>query len=339
MCDIITIMEKYTHKQGKLEARVNIMKIVILDASALNPGDLSWDSFKELGEVTVYQRTEPHQTVERAKDAQIVITNKVVIGKEELSMLPECRYIGILATGYNVVDIEEAARRGIAVTNVPAYSTDSVAQLVFALLLENEHRVSRHNALAHSSWSSHDMFCLYESPLYELCGKTFGIFGYGSIGKATAKIAKAFGMRVLVYSRTKKDDDTVEWVDRETLFKESDYLSLHCPLNAETEKLICEDSISLMKRSAVIINTTRGGTVDEAAVAKALHEGRIRAFLADVLSTEPPKSDNPLLFAPNCIITPHIAWATIEARGRLMKEAYLNALAFTKGEKRNVINM
>lgn len=315
------------------------MKTVILDAKALNPGDLSWDDFKTLGELEVYEKTAPDEVVERAKDAEIVITNKVVIGKAEMEQLPKCRYIGVLATGYNVVDIEEAKKRGIAVTNVPAYSTDSVAQLVFALLLENEHRVARHNELSHGTWEKHDMFCLYESPLFELSGKTFGIFGYGSIGMAVAKIANAFGMRVLVYSRTKKDDNTVEWVDKETLFKESDYLSLHCPLTPETDKLINSDTIGLMKDGAVIINTTRGGTVDEQAVADALKSGKLRAFLADVLSTEPPKSDNPLLSAPNCIITPHIAWATIEARSRLMKEAFLNAKSFTKGKKRNVINL
>lgn len=315
------------------------MKTVILDAKALNPGDLSWDDFKTLGELVVYEKTAPDEVVERAKGAEIVITNKVVIGKSEMEQLPECKYIGVLATGYNVVDIEEAKKRGIAVTNVPAYSTDSVAQLVFALLLENEHRVARHNELSHGAWEKHDMFCLYESPLFELSGKTFGIFGYGSIGMAVAKIANAFGMRVLVYSRTKKDDNTVEWIDKETLFKESDYLSLHCPLTPETDKLINSNTIGLMKDGTVIINTTRGGTVDEQAVADALKSGKLRAFLADVLSTEPPKSDNPLLSAPNCIITPHIAWATIEARSRLMKEAFLNARAFTQGEKRNVINL
>lgn len=315
------------------------MKIVILDAKALNPGDLSWRDFEALGEVTVYPKTAPCEVIERAKDAEIVITNKVVIGKSEMEQLPLCRYIGILATGYNVVDIEEASKRGITVTNVPAYSTDSVAQLVFALLLENEHRAARHNKLAHTAWADHDMFCLYESPLYELSGKTFGIFGYGSIGMAVAKIANAFGMRVLCYSRTKKDDNSVTWVDKETLFRESDYISLHCPLTPETDKLINGDTIALMKDGAVVINTTRGGTVDEAAVADALKTGKLRAFLADVLSTEPPKKDNPLLSAPNCIITPHIAWATIEARSRLMKEAFLNAKAFTDGEKRNVIEI
>ncbi|MBE6705378.1 MAG: D-2-hydroxyacid dehydrogenase [Ruminococcaceae bacterium] len=315
------------------------MKTVILDAKALNPGDLSWDDFRTLGELDVYQRTDPQDVVKRAKCAEIVITNKVVIGKNEMEQLPECKYIGILATGYNVVDIEEASKRGITVTNVPAYSTDSVAQLVFALLLENEHRVARHNELSHGAWEKHDMFCLYESPLFELSGKTFGIFGYGSIGTAVAKIANAFGMRVLCYSRTKKADDTVTWVDKETLFRESDYLSLHCPLTPLTDKLINNDTIALMKKSAVIINTTRGGTVDEQAVASALSEGRIRAFLADVLSTEPPKPTNPLLKAPNCLITPHIAWATIEARSRLMKEAFLNAQAYTEGKKRNVIEI
>ena len=313
------------------------MKIVILDAKALNPGDLSWRDFESLGEVTVYEKTAPEEVVERSRDAEIVITNKVVIGKAEMELLPSCKYIGVLATGYNVVDIEEAKERGITVTNVPAYSTDSVAQLVFALILESEHRVARHNILAHENWANHDMFCLYESPLFELCGKTIGIFGYGSIGMATAKIAKAFGMRVIVYSRTKKDDDTVEWVDKETLFRRSDYLSLHCPLTPETDKLINAETLALMKDGSVLVNTTRGGTVDEKAVADALRSGKLRAFLADVLSTEPPKSDNPLLSAPNCIITPHIAWATIEARSRLMNEAFLNAKAYTMGEKRNVI--
>ncbi len=314
------------------------MKIVILDASALNPGDLSWENFEKLGDVTAYARTSPEEVIERVQGAQIVITNKVVLGKKELSEMPDCKYIGVLATGYNVVDIEEAARRGIAVTNVPAYSTDSVAQLVFALLLECEHRVARHNELAHEKWSDCPIFCLYESPIYEIAGKTFGIFGYGSIGTKVAKIANAFGMRVIVCSRTRKDDDTVEWVDEETLLRESDYLSLHCPLTEKTEKFINAERISMMKDGAVIINTTRGGTVDEQAVADALSCGKLRAFCADVLSSEPPQKDNPLLLAPNCIITPHIAWATIEARTRLMTEAFENAAAFVRGEKRNVIN-
>ncbi len=313
------------------------MKIVILDSSALNPGDLSWEQFETLGEVDIYTQTLPEQLKERVKDADVLITNKVVLGKEQMDYIPNCKYIGVLATGYNVVDIEETKKRGITVTNVPAYSTASVAQLVFALLLENEHRVAHHNELAHEKWASHDIFCLYESPLYELCGKTFGIFGYGEIGRATAKIANAFGMKVIVYSRTKKDDTSVEWVSQKELFERSDYLSLHCPLTPETDKLINEERLALMKKDAVLINTTRGGVIDEEAVAKALKNGNLRAFCADVLSTEPPKKDNPLLSAPNCIITPHIAWATIEARTRLMNEAFLNLLAFTKGEKRNVI--
>lgn len=313
------------------------MKIVILDSRALNPGDLSWEQFETLGKVDIYPQTLPEQLRERIKDADVIITNKVVLGKEELDFAPSCKYIGVLATGYNVVDIEETKKRGITVTNVPAYSTASVAQLVFALLLENEHRIARHNELAHTKWASHDLFCLYESPLFELSGKTFGIFGYGAIGMAVAKIANAFGMKVIVYSRTKKDDNTVEWVSEKELFERSDYLSLHCPLTPETDKLINEERLAIMKKDAVLINTTRGGVIDEPAVAKALKNGRLRAFCADVLSSEPPRKDNPLLMLDNCVITPHIAWATIEARTRLMTEAFLNLLSFTKGEKRNVI--
>lgn len=314
------------------------MNIVILDAKALNPGDLSWKKFKSLGNLSVYQNTKPSDVVKVAKDAEIIITNKVVIGKNELELLPKCRYIGVLATGWNVVDVKEASKRKITVTNVPAYSTNSVAQLVFALILESEHKVSKHNDLAHNVWQNHDMFCLYQPPLFELYGKTFGIFGYGSIGSAVAKIANAFGMNVICCSRTPKNDNSVKWVDIETLFRESDYLSLHCPLTAETEKLVNSQKLSLMKKSAVLINTTRGGTIDEEAVANALKHGDLRAFLADVLSTEPPNPNNPLLNAPNCIITPHIAWATIESRTRLMNEAFENVKAYIEGNQRNIIN-
>lgn len=312
------------------------MKIVILDGHALNPGDLSWETFEKLGDVSLYESTTPDEIADRVCDAEIVITNKVPIGERELSFMPRCRYIGVLATGYNIVDVEAAHKAGIAVTNVPAYSTDSVAQLVFALLLEFEHKVSRHDALSHSgAWSDCGCFCLYEPPLVELAGKTFGIYGYGSIGSAVAKIAAAFGMRVLAYSRTKKPDAPVEWVGEEELFRRADYLSLHCPQTKETVGLLNAKRLSWLKPGAVVINTARGGLVDEEAVRDALEEGRLRGFLADVLSTEPPKKDNPLLHAKNCLVTPHIAWATTEARKRLMQVSADNLKAFLEGREQN----
>ncbi len=313
------------------------MKIVILDSSALNPGDLSWEGFEKYGQVTAYPNTAPGELLSRAEGARVLITNKVVLSGGTLRNLPECKYIGVLATGYNVVDIDAAKSLGITVTNVPAYSTKSVAQLVFGMLLECEHKVSYHARLGREEWKDNDIFCMYRGTLHEIYGKTFGIFGYGEIGRETAKIANAFGMKVIVYSRTKKDDETVEWVKKEELFKRADYLSLHCPLTPDTEKLINPHTLSLMKEGAVLINTTRGGTVDERAVAEALDSGKLRAFCADVLSSEPPKADNPLLSAKNCIITPHIAWATIEARERLMNEAVENLSAYLRGEKRNCI--
>lgn len=317
------------------------MKIVILDGYTLNPGDLSWEPWKELGEVTVYDRTSPSEVRERAKDADILITNKVVIDEGTIEALPNLKYIGVLATGYNVVDIEAARKRGIVVTNIPAYSTMSVAQRVFALLLAVTDR-PEHYAIevSEGQWSSSRNFCFWDTNLVELAGKAFGIVGYGNIGAAVAKIAMAFGMKVMAY--TSKDESRlpagVTKVSLEQLLESSDIISLHCPLTDSTRHMINSHTISRMKDGVILINTGRGPLVDENAVAAALHNGKIYAFCADVLSTEPPSADNPLLSAPNAFITPHTAWATKEARIRLMDIAFHNLRQFLGGTSLNQVN-
>jgi len=318
------------------------MNIVILDAFTSNPGDLSWDGLAQLGSLTVYDRTRPDETVERAKDAEIVLTNKTVISEDVMSKLPKLKYIGLLSTGTNVVDLKAAQRRGITVTNVPAYSTDSVAQLVFALLLELCMKTSLHNQAVHDGeWVRSVDFCFTKSPITELAGKTMGIIGYGSIGRKVAQIALALGMKVAVYSRTKKDNftgDGIRWLDFPDLLEQSDVVTLHCPLTEETKGLINKETIGRMKSTAYLINTARGPILDEAAVADALNSGRIAGAGMDVLSTEPPSPDNPLLTAKNCIITPHIAWATKEARVRLIDIAASNVKAFIEGKSVNVVS-
>lgn len=318
------------------------MKIVVLDGYGLNPGDLSWAELEKLGEVTVYDRTSPKDLLSRAKEAEILLTNKTVIDRESISQLPELKYIGVLATGYNVVDIEAARSRGITVTNIPAYSTDSVAQIVFALLLaitnEVEHYTSDNRA---GRWSRNADFCYWDSPLIELSGKTFGIVGLGHIGSKVARIASAFGMNVIAFTSKNQDElpsGIMKAESLESMLRESDVVSLHCPLTETTRQMINATTLSEMKPSAILINTGRGQLVDENALADALNNGVLRGAGVDVLSCEPPESDNPLLYARNCYVTPHIGWATVEARQRLMNIAVKNVADFINGIPSNVVN-
>ena len=320
--------------------KLSDMKIVILDGYTANPGDLSWKGLEELGTLTVYDRTRPEETVARAADAEIVLTNKVIISREVMVQLPQLKYIGVLATGYNVVDINAAHERGIIVTNVPAYSTESVAQMVFAHLLNVSNRVDHYATQNRQQrWSRNDDFCYWDYPHIELAGKTFGIVGLGNIGRRVAEIAIAFGMQVKAL--TSKSADTlpagIVKADIEELLATSDVISLHCPLTDSTHHLINQKSLQLMKSSAILINTGRGPLVDDQAVASALAEGQLAAFCADVLTEEPPQADNPLLSQPNAFITPHIAWATQEARTRLLQVAISNIKAFLNAKPQNVV--
>ena len=317
------------------------MNIVVLDGFALNPGDLSWEKLHTLGNVTVYERTPAELVEERAREAEIVLTNKTLLFKDTLKKLPKVQYIGVLATGYNVVDLDYARERGITVTNVPAYSTESVAQMTFALLLELCLSVGQHNqAVKEGEWCRSKDFCFWKSPLTELSGKTMGIIGFGSIGQRVAEIALAFGMKVLVCSRTKKDyvRENLEWTSLDLLLKNADVVSLHCPLTDKTRQIIDKNAIEKMKQGALLLNTSRGPLLQDEAVADALNEGKLGGAAMDVLVEEPPKADNPLLSAKNCIITPHVAWATKEARGRLMDIASANVKAFLEGKPQNVVS-
>ncbi len=312
------------------------MKIVILDGYTCNPGDLSWAPFEKFGEVTAYESTEPNQVLERCEGAEIVISNKTLLPRETLKRLKGVRYIGLLSTGYNVVDIKAAEDLGIPVSYVPAYSTNAVAQHTFALLLELCNHVGAHaTAVRAGDWESCRRFCFWNAPLTELYGKTFGIFGLGSIGSAVAKIADAMGMRVIYYSRTPKDV-AYTYVSKEELFSQSDVLSLHCPLNDQTYRLINKDTLSLMKPTAFLINTTRGDVVEEADLADALNEERLAGAALDVLCQEPPTAGSPLLRAKNTVITPHLAWAAKETRSRLIDWAAENLEAFLNGHPQNL---
>lgn len=318
------------------------MKIVELDGYAANPGDLSWDGLKQLGELTVYDRTAPQDVLERARGAQVILTNKVLITAELMDQLPELRYIGVLATGYNVVDIPAARRHGIVVTNIPAYSTMSVAQMVMAHLLNITNRVALHSeAVKQGEWQNCKDFTFSLTPQIELDGKTFGIVGLGNTGTATACIAQSFGMRVLAYSSKDRKVLMKMGIEKaesyEQLFRQADVLSLHCPFTEETRHLVNAERLSLMKPTAILINTGRGPLVDEAALAQALNEGRIMAAGVDVLEEEPPRKGSPLIGAQNCFITPHIAWATKAARERLMNIAVANVKAFLNGTPQNVV--
>ena len=318
------------------------MKIVELDGYAANPGDLSWDGLRELGELTVYDRTAPEDVLERARGAQVILTNKVVITEELMDKLPDLRYIGVLATGYNVVDIPAARKHGIIVTNIPAYSTMSVAQMVIAHLLNITNQVALHSdAVKQGEWQRNKDFSFSLTPLIELDGKTLGIVGLGNTGTATARIAQSLGMRILAYSSKSADalkEMGIEKADSyEQLFREADVLSLHCPLTEETHHLVNAERLKLMKPTAILINTGRGPLVDEAALADALNEGRIMAAGVDVLQEEPPRNGSPLINARNCYITPHIAWATKAARERLLNIAVANVKAFMEGKPQNAV--
>lgn len=315
------------------------MNIVVLDGFTMNPGDLSWDELAELGSLKVYDRTSAGQVLERAKDAEAILTNKTVIDAASLRSLPKLKYVGVLATGYNVVDINVARELGIVVTNIPAYSTESVAQMVFAHILNITHRVGRYSDEARSGvWSRQADFSYTNSPLMELCGKKIGIVGFGNTGSATARIAVAFGMEVLAYT-SKPQSALPAGVTKadsiDDIFRMSDIVSLHCPLNKETSEIANAAHLSLMKKSAILINTGRGGLVNEQDLADALGENRIKAAGLDVMVNEPPREDNPLLKLDNCFITPHIAWATYEARVRLMNQTVKNLRSFIEG---NIIN-
>ena len=315
------------------------MKIVILDGHALNPGDLSWDWLKQFGTYTFYERTAGATlTIERIGDADIIILNKTPITEEILAACPNIRLICIMATGYNVVDCAAAAKRGIPVCNVPGYGTNAVAQFTFALLLELCNHVGLHNESVHKGeWTACPDFCYWKTPQMELCGKTFGIIGYGTIGRAVGRIAEAMGMRVLAYSRTHHEG--TEYVSLEELLAQSDIVSLHAPLFPETFRLINAETISQMKDGAILLNTARGPLIDEAAVAEALRTGKLRGAAVDVVDSEPIPDGSPLLSAPNCIITPHMAWAPLEARQRIMDITAASIRAFLNGRKENVVNM
>lgn len=319
-----------------------MIKIVILDGYVLNPGDLRWDGLARLGDLAVHDRTPADEILERARGAQVIFTNKTLLTADTISKLPDLRYIGVLATGYNVVNIQAATERGIIVTNAPAYSTASVAQMVFALLLELCNHVQLHSDAVHSGeWVNSPDFAFWKKPLIELAGRTMGIIGMGNIGMQVAKIASAMGMEVVAVSGSRKnqpDLDAFEWVDMPDLFSRADVISIHAPLTAETQGLINKANIALMKREALLINTARGPIVAESDLADALNSGRIAGAGLDVLSVEPPKLDNPLLTARNCIITPHIAWATRAARSRLMDVVVNNLEAFLAGSPVNVVS-
>jgi len=320
------------------------MKIVVLDGYTLNPGDISWSALKELGELIVYDRT-PYQNkaiLNNIADAEIIFTNKTPIDKEILNKAPNLKYIGVLATGYNVVNIKLAKSKNIVVTNIPDYSSGAVAQFTMGLLLELCHNIGAHNvSVKNGDWVKSKDFCYWNSPLMELAGKTLGLIGFGKIGKATAKLAQAFGLKVLLFTRTVDQSlatDNLQFVSLDNLLEQSDFVSLHCPLTIETEEIINATTIAKMKQSAMLINTSRGLLVNEHDLAEALNEGKITAAAVDVVSEEPMKSNNPLLNAKNCITTPHIAWAPKEARVRLMQIAVNNLQSFLNENPNNVVS-
>lgn len=318
------------------------MKIVVLDGYALNPGDLSWDGLKEMGEVVVHDRTSPDQIVERSKGADVLFTNKTPVREAVIRQLPELKFIGVLATGYNIIDVKEARQRGVIVSNIPDYGSYSVAQLAMALLLELCHHVQRHSdSVREGKWASSKDWCYWDYPLVELAGKTMGIIGFGNIGQKVGDMASAFGMNLVGAARTQSDQShrkNFRWADVEELLVESDVVSIHCPLTPDTEGLINAARLRRMKKSAFLINTSRGPIIVDRDLAGALNDGVIAGAGIDVLSTEPPPGDHPLFHAKNCIITPHIAWATREARARLMDMAVRNLKAFVNGAPVNVVS-
>lgn len=312
-------------------------KIVVLDGYVLNPGDLSWKPLESLGSVTVYDRTPAEKIVERIADADIILTNKTPITRQTLLDCPSVKYVGALATGFNTIDIAAAKELGVAVTNVPAYSTDAVAQFTMALLLEVCHHVGEHSrGVMAGDWVKSIDFCYWQYPQIELAGKTFGIIGMGKIGQAAGKLADAFGMKVLYHAHHARElPYPATFCSLEDLLAQSDVISLHCPLTDETAAIINPHTISMMKKDAILLNTARGPLVDEQAVADALKEGKLTGYAADVVGREPMAADSPLLGAPRCILTPHIAWASHAARGRLMDVAIGNVFAFCEGKRQN----
>lgn len=317
------------------------MKIVILDGHAVNPGDLSWDCFKQFGSVTVYERTDYAQAAQRLKDADIVMTNKTPITRELLDVCPSIQLVCVLATGYNVVDCEAARERGIPVCNVPDYGTNAVAQFTFSLLLELCNRVGYHDSAVHrGEWTACPDFCFWNTPQMELAGKTLGIIGFGRIGRAVGRIAKAMGMEVIAYNRSRHPDGEAigRYVDLDTLFATSDIVSLHCPLTAENTGLINAETIAKMKDGAILLNTARGALLNEKDVANALESGKLKGAAVDVVSREPILADNPLLSAPNCIITPHMAWAPIETRLRILDCTVASIQGFLAGTPAHTVN-
>lgn len=314
------------------------MKITVLDGFALNPGDLDWGIIGKFGDLTVYDRTASgEEAIARIADSEIVMVNKTPLPESILTACPNLKLVCVLATGYNVVDYVAARRLGIDVCNVPSYGTAAVAQFTIALLLELCHHVGRHDVLVHNgAWTSCQDFCLWTTPQMELAGKTLGIIGYGRIGQAVGTIAKALGMEVIAFNRSPKAD--VENVDLDALFARSDVISLHCPLFPETEGIISRENIAKMKDGMLLVNTSRGGLIDEQAVADALESGKIRGMAVDVVTVEPIHKDNPLLTAPNCLITPHMAWAPLESRGRLLNTVADNVRCFLEGIPQNVVN-
>lgn len=313
--------------------------IVILDGYTLNPGDLSWEGIAAFGDMTIYDRTEQQQILSRIGSADIVITNKTPLDAQTIAKAPNLKYIGVLATGYNVVDIEAARRRGVVVTNIPTYGTDAVAQFAFAMLLEIAHHVQHHSdAVKEGRWTNHQDFCFWDYPLIELAGKTMGIIGYGRIGQAAARIARAFGMQVIAYDVSQQSGNSDVYVDLDTLLGSSDVISLHCPLFESTRGIINKDSIARMKDGVILLNNSRGPLVVEQDLADALNSGKVYAAGLDVVSEEPIKADNPLLSAKNCLITPHISWAPKESRQRLMDIAVENLKAFLEGKPQHVVS-
>lgn len=316
-------------------------KIVILDGYALNPGDLSWEPIQTLGQCDIYDRTETPDIIERCQNADIVITNKVPFNRETIAQLPQLKYIGVTATGYNIIDIDAAKEKGIVVTNVPSYSTASVAQMTFSLLLEITNQTGHHAQTVRAGrWRDNPDFCYWDHPITELDNLTLGIIGFGEIGQAVADIAKAFGMRVLAHSRSDKSQQfpEIDFVDLERCLSQSDVISLHCPATPQTNQLINRETLKLMKPHAILLNTSRGQLIHEQDLADALNNGEIAAAGLDVLSTEPPSKSNPLLTAKNCTITPHIAWASLAARKRLVSIVIENVKNFMSGNTQNVVN-
>jgi len=317
------------------------MKIVVLDGYTLNPGDLTWKDLEALGECTIYDRSAPEDTIKRADKAAILLTNKTMLSAETIKRLDDLRYIGVFATGYNVVDVEAAGERGIPVANVPTYGTDSVAQMAFAHLLNLTQNVAHHGQTVRDGrWSSCPDFCYWDTPLIELAGLTMGIIGFGRIGRATARLATAFGMKVIAYDPVGPSEvpQGCEMVSLDEALQRADVISLHCPLTPQTEKLINGERLAMMKKTAFLINTSRGPLIDEQSLADALNNENIAGAGLDVLSAEPPEKDNPLLAARNCHITPHIAWATLAARTRLLNVAVDNVRAYLAGKPQNVVN-